>query len=88
MAADTPPSVHQMIDYLQTLLEKASEIKSAGSLDPPLTPSSFGDSIDQIKSSGTTTLQHASTESAFRSLFYNFLVRAEQPKDEVTSLNL
>ncbi|KAH0542175.1 hypothetical protein FGG08_003396 [Glutinoglossum americanum] len=72
MATDTLSSVHHTMNCLQILLEKAGDIKPEGSLDPPLTPSSFGDSIDQIKNSGTT-LQHASTESAFRSLFYNFL---------------
>ncbi|KAH0565656.1 hypothetical protein GP486_000946 [Trichoglossum hirsutum] len=82
MATDTLPSVRHMMGHLQTLLEKAGDIKPAGSLDPPLTPASFGDSIDQIKESGIATLQHASTESAFRSLFFNFLVRAESLKDK------
>ena len=62
------------------LLEKASDIKPAGGLDPLLTPSSFGDSIDRIRDISATTPHHASTESAFRTLFYNFLVRAGPPK--------
>ena len=88
MATDTLSSVHHTMDCLQMLLEKAGDIKPEGNLDPPLTPSSFGDSIDQIKNRGATTLQHASTESAFRSLFYNFLVRATPPKDRMSLLNL
>ncbi|KAI9764697.1 MAG: hypothetical protein M1840_008089 [Geoglossum simile] len=73
MATDTLISVHLMTDQLQLLLEKARDIKPAGGLDPLLTPSSFGDAIDQIRSSGGTTLHHAPTEAAFRSLFYGFL---------------
>ncbi|KAI9786179.1 MAG: hypothetical protein M1839_007589 [Geoglossum umbratile] len=73
MATNSLTSVHRMTDQLQRLLEKANEVKPAGGLDPLLTPSSFGDSIDRIRGSGATTPHHAATEAAFRSLFFNFL---------------
>jgi hypothetical protein len=81
MATNTLSSVHRMTDQLQALLENANDIKPAGGLDPLLTPSSFGDSIDQIRGSGATAL-HAPTEAAFRSLFYSLLVRAAPLKGQ------
>jgi THO complex subunit 1 len=85
MANEDDAGVHVYKRLVDSLLDRAAQVKPDKQIEPPLTETHLGESIWQVRSEDKATkhlspqTKLAAVEIAFREKFYRVLVRPVQP---------
>ena len=86
MANEDDAGVYVYKRLVDSLLDRASQVKPDKQIEPPLTETHLGESIWQVPSEDDKSTQNlspqtklAAVEIAFREKFYRVLVRPVQP---------